>query len=131
MDNRKTSQGFAKVSINILRYVVMIVIIVICASAAYNFGMQVFNSEGVDVAPGTDMTFTVEEGTTVKEFGETLEEFRVIKSANIFRVQSMVYEVKSIEPGTYTFNTSQNGEEIFKIISAGPEENKTDENVTE
>lgn len=127
MDNRKTSQGFAKVSINILKYVVMVVIIVVCATAAYNFGTQVFDSKGMDEAPGTDMTFTVAEGTTIKEFGETLEEFRVIKSSSVFRIQATVYNVKEIKAGTYTFNTSQGGEDIFKIISEGPEENKTTE----
>lgn len=131
MDNRKTSQGFAKVSISLLRYVIMIVIAVVCATAAFNFGAQIFSTEGVDSAPGTDMTFTVEEGTTIKEFGKTLEEFRVIKDSKVFQVQALVYSVKSIDPGTYTFNTSQSGEEIFKIITSGPEENKNEEETTE
>lgn len=127
MDDRKTSQGFAKVSVNILRYVVMVVILIVCATTAYNFGTQVFDSKGVDEAPGIDMSFTVEEGTTIKEFGDTLEEFRVIKSSSVFRIQATIYSVKEIKPGTYTFNTSQGGEEIFKVIGDGPEENKTTE----
>ncbi len=130
MDNRKTSQGFAKVSISLLKYVVMVMIIIICATTAFNFGTQVFSAEGVDEAPGTDMTFTVEKGTTIKQFGDTLEEFRVIKDSKVFRVQALIYQVKSIKPGTYTFNTSQGGEEIFKIISAGPEEDKKEEETT-
>lgn len=130
MDNRKTSQGFAKVSIGILKYVVMIVIIVICATAAFNFGAQVFSTEGVDEAPGTDMTFTVEEGTTIKQFGKTLEEFRVIKDSKVFQVQALIYEVETIKPGTYTFNTSQGSEEIFKIITSGPEEDQKEEETT-
>lgn len=126
MDNRKTSQGFAKVSIKTLKYVVMIVIAIVCATTAYNFGAKVFSNEAMEMAPGTDMSFTFEDGITVKEVGETLEEYQVIDDARIFWVQSYVYSVKSIEPGTYLFNTSQNSEEIFKTIVAGPEENKKD-----
>ena len=53
-----------------------------------------------------------------------MEEYQVIDDAGIFLVQSYVYSVKSIEPGTYLFNTSQNIEQIFKTIVAGPEEKK-------
>lgn len=130
MNDRKTSQGFAKVSINLLKYVVMVVIIVVCATAAFNFGTQVFSTEGVDEDPGTDMTFTVAEGTTIKEFGKTLEEFRVIKDSTVFQVQALVYEVKTIKPGTYTFNTSKGSEEIFKTIISGPEEDKKEVETT-
>ena len=38
MNNRKTSQGFANVSIKMLKYIVMVIIIVVCATAAFNFG---------------------------------------------------------------------------------------------
>ena len=124
MNNRKTSQGFAKVSIKTLRYVVMIVVAIVCATTAYNFGLKVFSNEAMEIAPGTDMSFTFKAGTTVKEVGETLEEYQVIDDAGIFLVQSYVYSVKDIEPGTYLFNTAQNSEEIFKTIVAGPEENK-------
>ena len=36
MDNRKTSQGFAKFSIKTLVYVVMIVVAIVCATTAYS-----------------------------------------------------------------------------------------------
>ena len=124
MDNRKTSQGFANVSLKLLKYVVMLVIAVVCATTAFNFGAKIFNSEGVEPAPGTDMTFTVEQGTTVKKLGKTLEEYGVIDDKDIFDIQSVIYGVKAIQPGTYSFNTSQSGEDIFEIINAGPEENK-------
>ena len=42
-------------------------------------------------------------------------------------VQSFIYEVKVVKPGTYTFNTSDNGEEILKVIKS---EGKTDEEET-
>lgn len=51
MDNRKTSQGFAKFSIKTLVYVVMIVVAIVCATTAYSFGSQIFSNEGVDPKP--------------------------------------------------------------------------------
>ena len=114
MDNRKTSQGFAKFSIKTLVYVVMIVVAIVCATTAYSFGSQIFSNEGVDPKPGTDMTFTVDEGTSIR----------------VFTVQSYLYEVRKIKAGTYSFNTSQSNEEIFKIINAGPEEDKKETETT-
>lgn len=120
MDERKTSQGFAKVSVRVLKYVIIIVVAIVCATAAYNFGYKVFSDETMEVAPGTDMSFTFEEGTTIDDVAETLEEFRVIEDATIFKVQAYIYSVKTIEPGSYMFNTSQTGEDILKVIDQGP-----------
>lgn len=41
------------------------------------------------------MTFTVDKGTTIKQFGKTLEEYGVIEDANAFVVQSYIYTVKT------------------------------------
>ncbi len=122
MDEQDNRTGFARISIRVLGYVVMAVIIAVFAVFAFRFGNQIFSDKGVDEAPGTDMTFTVDEGTTINQLGKTLEEFRVIKSSTVFRVQAVVYGVSNVKEGTYTFNTSQGGEDIFKVISAGPEE---------
>lgn len=124
MNNRKTSQGFANVSIKILKYVVMVVIIVVCATTAFNFGSKIFDSEGVDQEPGTDMTITVSEGTNIKSLGKTLKEYGIIKDATVFNIQSKIYKITKVKPGTYNFNTSQSNEDIFSIIKSGPEENK-------
>lgn len=124
MNKSNTSKGFASISIKICKYVFMVIIIVVCATWSFNFGTDIFNSEGVDVAPGTDMTLTVKKGTTIEELGKTLEEYGVIDDTLVFKVQSYVYNTKSIEPGTYIFNTSANGEQIFEVINEGPQENK-------
>lgn len=126
MDKSNTSKGFANVSVKICKYVIMVVVIVICATAAFNFGSSIFNSEGVDPSPGTDMPVTVQEGTTIDDLADTLEEYGIIKDTTIFKIQSYVYDTKSIKPGTYIFNTSQSGEQIYEIIKEGPEEKKED-----
>ncbi len=120
MSTINTSRSFAKLTITALKYVVAVAIIVVCATVSFRFGKEIFSTEGVDEAPGTDMTFTVENGTTLDQFADTLEEFNVIKSSSVFKIQTYLYDVKDIAPGTYTFNSSNSNEEIFKIISKGP-----------
>ncbi len=126
MNKSNTSKGFANVSMKICKYVIMAVVIVVCATAAFNFGTEIFDSEGVDPAPGTDMTLTIKEGTQIGELANTLEEYGIIEDTAIFKVQSYIYNIKSIKPGTYIFNTSQSAEEIYEIIKEGPQENKKD-----
>ena len=50
MSNSKTSKGFANVSIKVCKYIIMAVIIIVCATAAYNFGTKIFYSAGVEAA---------------------------------------------------------------------------------
>lgn len=131
MDKSNTSKGFANVSVKVCKYVIMVVIIVVCATAAFNFGSSIFYSEGVDPAPGTDMPLTVKQGTTIDELADTLEEYGIIKDTMVFKIQSYVYDTNSIKPGTYIFNTSKSGEEIYEIIKEGPEEDKKDNKESE
>ena len=63
MSNSKTSKGFANVSIKVCKYIIMAVIIIVCATVAYNFGTKIFYSAGVEAKPGTDMTVTIKKGT--------------------------------------------------------------------
>lgn len=120
----KMQQSFSNASFRIVKYVVMIAIIVICAIMAFDFGLKVFSNDGVESAPGTNMTITVGKGTTIGDMGDLLEEYNVINNKLVFKVQSMIYKTSEIKPGTYIFNTSKGGEEIFKTIEEGPEELK-------
>jgi UPF0755 protein len=130
MGKGNASKGFANVSVKLCKYVVMVVIVVVCATTAFNFGSSIFNTEGMEAAPGTDMTLTIDKNTTISELADTLEEYGIIEDTTVFKVQAHVYSVKELKPGTYTFNTSQNSEQIFETLNAGPEENKK-ENETE
>ena len=73
----------------------MAVIIIVCATTAYNFGTKIFYSTGVEAKPGTDMTVTIKKGTTIKELANTLEEYGIISDTTVFRVQAYVYNTKS------------------------------------
>ena len=124
---RKTSEGFARVMSKVLKYLVMFVVIYYFAAAAFVFGRQLFTDKGAAPAPGMDMTIEVTKNTSIKDFAKTLEEYGIINDDKVLWVQSFIYEVKVVKPGTYTFNTSDNGEEILKVIKS---EGKTDEEET-
>ena len=127
MVKRKTSEGFARVMSKVLKYLVMFVVIYYFAAAAFVFGRQLFTDKGAAPAPGMDMTIEVTKNTSIKDFAKTLEEYGIINDNKVLWVQSFIYEVKVVKPGTYTFNTSDNGEEILKVIKS---EGKTDEEET-
>ena len=127
MVRRKTSEGFAWVMSKVVKYLVMFVVIYYFAAAAFVFGRQLFTDKGAAPAPGMDMTIEVTKNTSIKDFAKTLEEYGIINDDKVLWVQSFIYEVKVVKPGTYTFNTSDNGEEILKVIKS---EGKTDEEET-
>lgn len=127
MVRRKTSEGFARVMSKVLKYLVMFVVIYYFAAAAFVFGRQLFTDKGAAPAPGMDMTIEVTKNTSIKDFAKTLEEYGIINDDKVLWVQSFIYEVKVVKLGTYTFNTSDNGEKILKVIKS---EGKTDEEET-
>ena len=116
MVRRKTSEGFARVMSKVLKYLVMFVVIYYFAAAAFVFGRQLFTDKGAAPAPGMDMTIEVTKNTSIKDFAKTLEEYGIINDDKVLWVQSFIYEVKVVKPGTYTFNTSDNGEEILSKV---------------
>ena len=127
MVRRKTSEGFARVMSKVLKYLVMFVVIYYFAAAAFVFGRQLFTDKGAAPAPGMDMTIEVTKNTSIKDFAKTLEEYGIINDDKVLWVESFIYEVKVVKPGTYTFNTSDNGEKKLKVIKT---EGKTDEEET-
>lgn len=124
MANKNSSKGVAKASLKIFKYIVIVLVVVVFVAIAFNFGTAVFSNDGVERAPGTDMTVSVEKGTTIDQLGEMLEEYNIIGNKNVFKVQAWLYGVDEVKPGTYVFNNSKGGEEIFKTINAGPQSDK-------
>ncbi|MCR5837429.1 MAG: endolytic transglycosylase MltG [Lachnospiraceae bacterium] len=101
-------------------YSVAVVILIYCSMAAFHLGTEIFSKEGVEEFPGTDMTIEVASGTTMKSLGEELEEDGIVRNSIVFYIQSVVYEIKTVQPGTYKFNTSDSGDKILQTIAAGP-----------
>ena len=123
------SQGAAKASFKFFKYFIMLLVLVVFATIAFRFGSAVFSNDGVEDAPGTDLTITVNKGMTISELGDKLEDCNIISDSNVFDIQAWLYGVKKVKPGTYVFNNSKGGEDIFKIISGGPNTNEKGEKI--
>lgn len=128
---RKTSTGFLKTVLRITIYIILIIALYYLASTAYAYGHKVFSDEGVSEAPGTDITLVIDEGTSVMNLGRILQEYEVIEDYKIFYLQSIIYEVSEVTPGTYTFNDSQSGEDILDIVKEGPNGEGTEDDTEE
>lgn len=124
MSNSKTSKGFANVSIKVCKYIIMAVIIIVCATATQFWNKNILLNRSWSKA-GNRHDCYYQKGTTIKELANTLEEYGIISDTTVFRVQAYVYNTKSIKAGQYTFNTSQNAEEVFNKIKEGPEKTKS------
>lgn len=121
---------FQKIS-RYLIYAIALIILIYCGTAAYHFGLEIFSADGVEEKPGKNLTIEVAEGTTIQGLGDELVKYGIIKNSKVFYVQSIIFEIKNVKAGTYTFNTSQSGEDILDTVSAGPKEDQTDEKETQ
>ena len=123
------SRGAAKASFKFFKYFIMVLVLVVFATIAFRFGSAVFSNDGVEDAPGTDLTITVNKGMTIDELGDKLEDCNIISDSNVFDIQAWLYGVKKVKPGTYAFNNSKGGEDILKIINGGPNTDKNGEKI--
>ena len=73
-------------------------------------------------APGKKVAVTITKDMSFGEIAKLLEEKKLIKDKNVFRIQYMLSEYKGeIEPGSYVLNTSQTAEEMLRVLSRADE----------
>ena len=129
MNIRKASEAFTKNLVKIVIYAIFAVVLIVLAMMAYRYGQRVFSASGVEQAPGTDIYLTIPEDSSAKEVGGILESYGEIGDSFIFRLQAFIYELDDMDivPGDYTFNTSQNAEQIIEMLKTGPETEEQEE----
>ena len=102
----------------ILIAAIVVMVIYVGALNAYDFGYRLFAEKPVDLAPGKEVTFVVEEGMGTGAVADELEAQGIIRSALVFKVQNKLSHYKSgFLAGTYTLNTSMDNENIMAILS--------------
>lgn len=103
---------------NILLALIVVMIVYIGATAAYDFGYRLFAEEPMSLAPGIEKVVVIEEGMSVSDVAEMLERGGVIRDALIFKVQNRFshYSI-GFQAGTYTVNTSMSNDEIMAVLS--------------
>ena len=73
-------------------------------------------------APGKKVAVTITKDMSFGEIAKLLEEKKLIKDKNVFRIQYLLSEYKGeIEPGSYVLNTSQTAEEMLRVLSRADE----------
>ena len=121
---------FGRILIRITLYVLLAVFAVMLAGRAYTFGYSVFHSSAMTGQPGKDVAVTITEDMSAREIGQLLQRKELIRDANVFAVQAIIYNYK-LYPGAYILNTSQDVTDMIAVMSAEPEEQPQEEKKTD
>ncbi len=106
----------AIVKIAILVY--LITYITKWTATAYDFGYRIFTEEPVSIGEGISYSVTFEKGASVRNLAKTLEEYGLIRDANLFYVQYLASDYRNnLEPGTYELSSGMDAQEMMEIMS--------------
>lgn len=105
----------ARIIIRCAIFCACLFILYMAATGAWKTGYGIFDFSPMAKSPGEDIIVTVTENMSSRRVGKLLEEKGLIKDANIYWVQSIVYEYDPL-PGTYLLNTSEKLDEMMEIM---------------
>lgn len=117
MNMRKTSTMIFKITTRMVVTAAVVAIFYIVCTKCFEYGAAIFSEEPMHKAgKGYEVVVTIPSNTTAKEFGNILASNGLIKDADMFVIQAALYELE-MYPGTYTFSTEQNVEEIIGVVN--------------
>lgn len=120
--------AFIKIAFNVMIVLMIIFGTFSLCGAGYDYGYRFFSETSMAPAPGEDVLVLVEPGTSGFELSKKLEEKGLVRDAKLFYLQLKLSAYsKSIEPGTYTLNTSMTPKELMIAMSPGELETRTTE----
>ncbi len=106
----------AIVKIAILIY--LITYITKWTATAYDFGYRIFTEEPVSIGEGVSYSVTFEKGASVRNLAKTLEEYGLIRDANLFYVQYLASDYRNnLVPGTYELSSGMDSQQMMEIMS--------------
>lgn len=104
--------------IKLLMAIVIIMLIYVVALKSYDFGYRIFAERPVSMAPGRDVTVTIEDGMGTSAIADMLEEEGVVRDSFIFQIQNYFSHYKgAFRAGTYVLNDSMQNEDIMAVLS--------------
>ena len=128
MNLHKVLFSFIKIAFSVLIILLIIFGTVRLCETGYDYGYRFFAEISVDPAPGKDVIVHIESGASAMEISRKLEEKGLVKDASLFYLQLKLSAYsKSIEPGTYTLNTSMTPKELMIAMSPGMWETESTE----
>lgn len=116
----KISSAVIQIAFAVIFITVAAMVVYAGVKRAYSLGYEIFGSEPVAEAPGTDKIFVVEEGMSKSQCMDNLEKAGLIRNKTVAMIQEFFYEYE-IYPGTYTLNTSMTVKEILAELNEKPE----------
>ncbi len=120
MNIKKISSWILGSSIKMVIILILVSVLYVVCTKAFNFGTAIFSEEGVArVGEGEDTNpISIPTGSNSREVGNILYDEGVISDVNIFMIQMVLYEGE-INEGVYRFNTEDSPEEIIEKITEG------------
>lgn len=123
MDIKQVIQAIVVNVLKIVLTVVVVMLIINGAKKAYDFGYEVFAEQAVEIEPGRTFEVTVVQGKSVADVAEMLEEYGLIRSAEIYRIREwFATEQGDMKAGVYMLNTSMYPSEMIAILAGEAEE---------
>ena len=112
----KISLAVISISGKLIIYVLIAVAFVLGARKSYEFGHRIFFAPGMEAAPGTEVTVTIDEDDSVAQVGRILEDAGLIRDQAAFAIQALCYKYE-VQEGTFLLNTSYSSKEIINLLS--------------
>ena len=114
-----------EITLSFIGMVIRICILIICVfviynvgKKAYDFGFRIFSEGPMSEAPGRDIIVSTEEGDGLTDIAKKLEDKGLVSDWMIFFAQAKLSENKgTIEPGTYTLNTSMDSNAMMAVLT--------------
>lgn len=115
-DINRITRAIIGISGKLILYALIILLLAEGVTRGYAFGHSIFYATAVEAEPGTDKTVTIPEGQTAKESVRLLHDVGLISNDLTVEIQLKFYNY-TIQPGTYTLNTSMTSKEILQALN--------------
>lgn len=128
MNLNKMLFAFIKIAFTVMLVLLLLFGTIHLCQRGYDFGYRFFTESSVDPAPGKDVLVLVEPDTSGKALAKKLQEKGLVRDAKLFYFQLKLSAYsKSIEPGTYTLNTSMTPKELMIAMAPGEKDSSSTE----
>lgn len=121
---RKAAGLIISISLQMIVCALVVIFLYDAGVKGFAFGETIFSNAAVSSpSNGRDMIVIVEKDASSVEVAKLLESKGLIEDYKVFLVQALLYEA-TLQPGTYTLNTSMTPEDMLNILIQEP---KTEE----
>ncbi|HWT26472.1 MAG TPA: hypothetical protein VN131_00900 [Mobilitalea sp.] len=101
---------------NIVFYVLVVILVITCSKAAFEFTYELYGPRTVDSKPGHEIIFQINQGESTMDVASKLEIDRAIVNKYSFYFKTKLQD-KVILAGTYKINSSMTYDEILNTIT--------------